>query len=475
MPIARDGSLKNPLPAHDDLLDTDRGADGARAGPCAACAAAPPPCQSACRCGLPARLDDRTAIGTTFRPRCSSCATGASTIAILREQAAQLDAELAAGSLDAEQHRAAREDIERRVLDETDQVGSATVKTAPARATADRPWKSAWLLGLGVPLLVATVYSRVGSPQAIDAPPAPPVASLGADNVSDEQVDELVKKLAAAMEQKPDDLAGWTLLARTYAVLQRFPEASKAYARATALAPNDAQLLADHADVLAMLQGQKLSGEPARLVTRALQIDPKNLKALALAGGAAYEAGQYPQAIEYWTLARQMSPPATPFSDNLDRSLADARSALQGGAPGAAATTEAAAPAGPATTSGGSPTAAVGPAHVAGQVSLSPALAAKVSPTDTVFIFARAAEGPRMPLAVLKKQVKDLPLDFVLDDSLAMSPAAKLSSAKQVIVTARVSASGQAMPKPEDLGAQSKAVELGAKGVVLEIAGPIGR
>jgi cytochrome c-type biogenesis protein CcmH len=410
-----------------------------------------------------------------LRPRpakapADTAARRASTLAILREQAAQLDAELAAGSLDAEQHLAAREDIERRVLDETDQVGSGTVKTASTNTTAERPWKSAWLLGLGVPLLVATIYSRVGSPQAIVAPPAPPVASLGADNVSDEQVEELVSKLAAAMEQKPDDLAGWTLLARTYAVLQRFPEASKAYARATALAPNDAQLLADHADVLAMQQGQKISGEPARLVTRALQIDPKNLKALALAGGAAYEAGQYPQAIEYWTLARQMSPPDTPFSENLDRSLVDARNAQQGGAPGTTVPSEAtAAPSVSSTNGGAAQTPAAASAHVAGSVSLSPSLAAKASPTDTVFIFARAAEGPRMPLAILRRTVADLPISFTLDDAMAMSPAMKLSNFPVVVVGARVSKSGNALPSPGDLSGQVSGVKTGTEGLQIVI------
>lgn len=389
-----------------------------------------------------------------------------STLAILREQAAQLDAELASGQLDAEQHRAAREDIERRVLEEADVAGSTTHTTA-TNAAAERPWKSAWLLGLGVPLLVGTIYSRVGSPQAIDAPPPPPVASLGADNVTDAQVEELVTKLATAMEQKPDDLAGWTLLARTYAVLQRYTEASKAYARASALAPNDAQLLADHADVLAMLQGQKISGEPARLVTRALQIDPKNLKALALAGGAAYEAGQYPQAIEYWTLARQLSPPDTPFSENLDRSLVDARRALQGGEPGAPASAETATAA-TGTTTQAAPT-APGPAHVAGVVSLSPALAAKVAPGDTVFIFARAAEGPRMPLAILRRTVADLPISFTLDDAMAMSPAMKLSNFPVVVVGARVSKSGNALPSPGDLSGQVTGVKLGAEGLQIVI------
>jgi cytochrome c-type biogenesis protein CcmH len=394
-----------------------------------------------------------------------------STLAILREQAAQLDVELAAGSLDAEQHRAARDDIERRVLEEADQPGTPSPKPTPVSGSAERPWKSAWILGLGVPLLAGTIYSHVGSPQAIDPPAAPSVSSLGADNVSDAQVEELLSKLAAAIEQKPDDLAGWMLLARTYAVLQRFPEASKAFARATALAPNDAQLLADHADVLAMLQGQKLSGEPARLVTRALQIDPKNLKALALAGGAAYEAGQYPQAIEYWTMARQMSPPDTPFSENLDRSLVDARSALQGGVPGSTSPAEmAVAPSGTTPTGGSSSQAASATsARVAGQVSLSPSLAAKVSPTDTVFIFARAAEGPRMPLAILRRTVADLPIPFTLDDAMAMSPAMKLSNFPVVVVGARVSKSGNALPSPGDLSGQVNDVKTGTEGLQIVI------
>ena len=417
---------------------------------------------------LPALLRSRPATGSP-----NETLRRTSTLAILREQAALLDAELAAGSLDAQQHRAAREDIERRVLEETDLLTPATVarnKNHPGMTPAYRPWKSAWLIGLGVPLLVATIYSRIGSPGVIEAPPAPTMASLGADNVTDAQVEEMVAQLAAAMAQKPDDLAGWTLLARTYAVLQRFPDASKAYARASALAPNDAQLLADHADVLAMLQDQKLAGEPERLVTRALQIDPKNLKALALAGGAAYEAGLYPQAIEYWTLARQLAPSGTPFTDNLDRSLVDARNVLQGGTPGAAMASESAAVPQETSTVDGAPNqATASSAQVAGTVSLSPALEAQVSATDTVFIFARAAEGPRMPLAILRRTVADLPIRFTLDDAMAMSPAMKLSNFPIVVVGARVSKSGNALPSAGDLSGQVTGVRMGAQGLQIVI------
>lgn len=413
-------------------------------------------------------------------------------LAILREQRAQLDADLACGTLDAEQHRRSVAELERRVLDEADVasappppvVGKSKSAVSATAVAPSAAWKSAWVIGIGMPVFAACIYSLVGAPQAINAPAAAVVAtSSDTENVSDEQVEALLKTLAERMEAKPDDVQGWTLLARTYAVMQRFPEANKAFQRATALAPQDAQLLVDHADVLAVLQNQRVSGEPARLVARALEIDPKNLKALALAGGAAFEVGNYAQAITYWTQARELAPPGTTFSDNLTRSVEDARSALQPGSAGGVPTAAAAvalpsdpvaAPSG-SVASGTPPTAiaaavqADSTARVAGRVSLSPALAGKVAPTDVVFIFARAAEGPRMPLAILRRSVADLPISFTLDDSMAMSPAMKLSNFPLVVVGARVSKSGNALPSAGDLSGQTTAVRIGTEGLQIVI------
>jgi cytochrome c-type biogenesis protein CcmH len=111
-----------------------------------------------------------------------------------------------------------------------------------------------------------------------------------------------------------------------------------------------------------------------------------------------------------------------------------------------------------------------GPVRVVrGEIRLAPALKEKAAPDDTVFIFARAAQGPRMPLAVLRKQVRDLPATFQLDDSMAMNPALKLSSVAQVVVTARVSRSGGAMPQSGDLQGESPPVAPGAKAVSITI------
>lgn len=387
-----------------------------------------------------------------------------STIAILRDQKAQLDAERAAGSLDEEQHRLGLDEIERRVLEETEDGASPADSAAPA--APPRAWKTALVLLLSVPLLAVGVYSQLGSPQAIVAP-SDALAAGGTGEVTTEQVEKLVKTLADRMEAKPDDVQGWTLLARTYAAMQRFPEADKAYARATGLAPRDAQLLIDHADVRAMLQGQRLAGEPARMIAQALEIDPKNVKGLALAGGAAYEVGDNALAVRYWTQARELTPPGSEFADNLTKGIEEALTAAarQPAAPTGSTATASPTPPAPVTPTAGAAPVAAGPAaaaRVAGQVSLSPALASKAAPTDTVFIFARAAEGPRMPLAIVRRTVADLPITFTLDDTMAMAPEMTLSKFPVVVVGARVSKSGNAMPSPGDLTGQITSVRTGA-------------
>jgi cytochrome c-type biogenesis protein CcmH len=190
-----------------------------------------------------------------------------------------------------------------------------------------------------------------------------------------------------------------------------------------------------------MQQGGNLQGEPLRLIEQALQNNPSNLKGLALAGTAAFERKDYAAAIGYWTRARAAAPPEGEFTRSLDQSLADARAAAGGSLAAAAPVT--AAPAAAAK--------AQGAASISGRVSLAPALAARVAPGDTLFVFARAAEGPRMPLAILKRSGADLPLNFTLDDSMAMAPELKLSGHANVVVGARLSKSGNAMPQSGDL------------------------
>ena len=425
---------------------------------------------------------------------------GRANLAILREQLAQIDAELAAGGITPAQHAQARGEIERRALEEnagTERRAPVSAQPSAAQVSASRPadaaatqppvatpraTRTAVVVGLGIPLLALGLYGFLGNPQGFMGPKD--AAGTPGGEVTQAQVEAMVAQLAQRLENapadQPADPKGWEMLARTYAAMQRFPEADKAYARATALAPNNAQLLADHADVLAMLQGQSALGAPEKLIERALKIDPKNLKALALAGSLAFERKDFSAAINFWTQARQLAPPGSEFAKGVDSSLEAAQAAGSGprqatANPAANATTRTAgstgraagsAPDGPdvaakqeaAVPIGGtraSTSIASTPSSITGVVSLSPALATKVAPDDTVFIFARAAEGPRMPLAILRRKASELPISFTLDDSTAMSPEMKLSKFAQVVVGARVSKSGNAMPQPGDLVGQA--------------------
>lgn len=369
-------------------------------------------------------------------------------VAILGEQLAALDRDLEAGVLDVQQHELAKREIQHRLLDE-----SGTNMNPPATVGSR---KAVLSVGMAVPVFALVVYGVIGNPGGFAPPPA--FAVSNASEVTPEAVEAMLVKLAQRMEtgtgNRASDLQGWTMLARSYAVLQRFAESDRAYAHAISLAPEEPQLLADHADVLAMLQGQSLAGEPDRLIAKALQIDPRHLKALALAGSSAYQRKDFAAARRYWQQARDSAPPGGEFAADMDRSLVEVA--------GAAGTAASQAP----------PTATnqadnVGPARITGRVSLAPALVASAQPTDTVFIFARAAEGPRMPLAILKRTVAELPIAFTLDDNMAMSPEMKLSKFPRVIVGARVSRSGNATPQPGDLhgespptGTHEKALEL---------------
>jgi cytochrome c-type biogenesis protein CcmH len=212
-------------------------------------------------------------------------------------------------------------------------------------------------------------------------------------------------------------------------------------------------VLADYADVLGMTQGGRLQGKPETIIERALKIDPNNPKALALAGTVAFDNKDYAGAVRYW---ERMLPQVQPESEEARSIQASIDEARARGGQGSAPPVQSAA-------------AATGKGVVSGVVKLAPALADKVAPTDTVFIFARAAEGPRMPLAIVRKQASELPITFKLDDSMAMAPNMKLSDFQQLVVGARISKSSNAAPRAGDLQGMSGTVTNGAAGITVLI------
>jgi cytochrome c-type biogenesis protein CcmH len=371
----------------------------------------------------------------------------ASNVAILRDQLAELQGDLARGTISPEQFEPAKRELERRVLDE--------VSATPGAAALHRgtPWAAAVLAGL-VPVVAVLLYLVIGTPDALGPQARAPAGAEGGHQVTREEVEKMVADLAVRLEREPDNINGWVILARSYYVMNRFDDAAKAYERAVTLVPNDPDLLADYADTLAVTTGGNLSGKPLELAKRALAVDPTHWKALALIGTEAFNRKDYKAAIQYWEKLKAVAPPGAPIAQSIDASIAEAREL--GGMKVAA---KPPAPAAPASAGG----------RIAGKVDLSPGLKGKVAPTDTVFVFARAAEGPRMPLAILRKQVKDLPFEFALDDSMAMAPNMKLSSFPDVVVGARVSRSGNATPQSGDLEGVSKPVKVGATGVAVLI------
>jgi len=375
---------------------------------------------------------------------------GAVNVDVHRDQLRELEGDLAAGTLSQDRYDEARREIERQLLEDT---GDA--EAAPAGAP-QHGLRTAVIVGTAVPVLAIGLYFAVGNPDGL-VPER--VAGAGESHgVTPQQVEAMIERLAARLKSEPDDAEGWVMLARTYLAIDRFKEAAAAFASAAARVPGSAQLLADYADALAMAQGRNLTGEPEKLVQRALAIDPNNLKALALAGSAEFEKKQFNAAVSYWQRLANLVPPDSETARAVQGSIAEAQALGGRAAPGSR----------PAAVEAPRKGVAAG-GRVSGSVRLAPGLAARVAPGDTVFIFARAAEGPRMPLAIVRKQAAELPAQFLLDDSMAMAPGMNLSSFERVVIGARVSKNASANPQSGDLEGVSSPVRVGSANITVVI------
>ena len=375
-------------------------------------------------------------------------------LAPFKRQLADLEQAHAAGTLSQGQRDAERASLERRLLDML--LHDSTV-AAPAAA------KPSW--GLLTALMALVLVIAIGG-YAYNRQANPPQGDeQGADGAANQaQVVAMVEQLAERMKQNPNDADGWAMLARSYSVMERNEDALAAYQKAVALRQDDAGLLVDYADALAVKNQHSLQGEPMALITKALKLNPDHIKGLALAGTDAFVRKDFASAVKYWGRIEAVGPPDNALVQRVSSSLQEARKLA--GLPAQAAPQ--AAQAKPQAHAAADPAAAGGPS-VSGTVSLSPELRAQASPEDTVFIFAKAAPNGRMPLAAERKQVKDLPYQFKLDDSKSMSPQARLSSATQVVISARISKSGNAIAQPGDLQGQSAPVALGAKDLRIDI------
>jgi cytochrome c-type biogenesis protein CcmH len=359
-------------------------------------------------------------------------------LAVLRGQRREIDSDVATGALAPEARDQALDELADRARDDL------APRAEPA-APAGTPWIAVAAVVLALPIVAVGLYRWVGTPEGVD-----PRISRGGMPLDSGEAQIIVAKLERAARAHPDSAPAWTQLARATAALERFPEAAEAYDHATRLAPADATLLMAYADALAMAHERRLGGKPYELARRVLQMEPDNPRALELAASAALEANDLRASLGYW---RRLAPQLTPgSSDSVEvASIVSDIEAKLGEQPALAAS------------------GTLAPEAVTGTVSVAPRLAAAVRPGDILYIFARASDGGRMPLAVVRASARELPLRFALDDSQSMSPQARLSGAATLRVEARLSRSGDARPRPGDLVGASAVVKPGAREVALVI------
>jgi cytochrome c-type biogenesis protein CcmH len=390
-----------------------------------------------------------------------------SQVAVYREHLAELQHELAQGTLDQAGFDTSHEELTQRLLEDTPQKTASAPQALPH-------WRGLVAgLALAIPLLSFSMYFWVGTPVGIDPLLANQVG--GDEQISSEKLQAMSDQLRQRLAENPNNAEGWVMLGRIERALARFDPADEAFKKSLSIAAND-DVRIERAEVLAQKNQGKFEGEPWDIIQSVLKADPEHGNALLLAGSAAFSQGQFQDALKYWDKVRGLLPVSSPDLPALVEAINKARERLNMPALDPD-TVLAQAPQAPA------PTAkpmqgktAPGAERIAGRVSLDPSLASQVSPQDTVFIYANAADGPRMPLAIVRTTVDKLPYDFVLDDSMAMNPQMKLSHISAVMVRARISRSGNAMAQPGDLGVSAGPIKPGSKEKLnLVIAQPLSK
>lgn len=302
------------------------------------------------------------------------------------------------------------------------------------------------------PLLGILVYAMLGRFDLADFR-AQPEAHQQANAAP--EIQEMIDRLAKRLKENPNDMKGWLLLGRSYQQTEQFDQAVEAYAQALKLEPENLDIKALYAQSLANSLAGNYAGEPAQIAAEILAKNPKHHTALWLASAGAEQSGEPAKAIAYLETLRGEFTKDSPEEQQLSKIINEIKGGGQAEQAGADAAENGAASGMPATGEQKS---------IKVKVTLAASLKAKASPEDTVFIFARASAGPPMPLAIVKKKVKDLPVEVTLDDSMSMVQGMNLSAFDRLVIGARVSKAGQALPQPGDLQGLTKPMEIENEG-----------
>jgi cytochrome c-type biogenesis protein CcmH len=346
-------------------------------------------------------------------------------ILIAQHRLAELKENRRLGGLSQAQYDEQLADLEQALSDDLD------IKSNVSLASSQGRWVI-YVLVVAVPVLAGWLYFTLGNYPAVSHSAE---MAVDPDTLKQAEVNKMVEGLAEKMKANPDDAQGWLMLGRSYKVLEQHGKAVDAFAHAYQLLGDQAEIMLLYADALAFVNDKNLTGKPAELVFKALALEPDNMNALWLGGMAKAQQGDTATAITLWKKLEALLPPGSESQQEIQGLLAKVESA----SPQAAAQPDAA------------PTANVPGAAITVQVSLAPELQKSATPGDTVFVYAQALSGPKMPLAIVRKQVSDLPLTVSLDDTMAMMPNMKLSNFAEVKLLARISKSGNAMSQSGDM------------------------
>jgi cytochrome c-type biogenesis protein CcmH len=362
-------------------------------------------------------------------------------IEIARSRLAELQGNLRAGGISQAQFDEQVAELELALNDDL------SIESRVKAAHTHGRWM-VYVVALTVPVLAGSLYFSLGRFDAVEhgeelAKAAPNGTPTSAD------IEKMVAGLAEKMKANPDDAEGWLMLGKSYKYMEQFPKAADAFANAYRLMGDKPDVMLLYAEALAFAADKNLAGKPSELIFKALALEPENPNGLWLAGLAKVQQGDSKGAATLWRKLESLLPEGSEPRKEMQNIIA----ALPG---------EAQASASPPQTP---PAAAVASNSVTVEVSLASELKPSASPSDTLFIYAQALTGPKMPLAIVRKQVSDLPVKVTLDDSTAMMPAMKLSNFGEVKLLARISKSGQAVKQAGDLiGTVENAAVSGANG-----------
>jgi cytochrome c-type biogenesis protein CcmH len=365
-----------------------------------------------------------------FPPKVEATSRRQMNAAIYREELDKLELERAAGSINDADYEIAHAEMRQRLFQDTNEEDDHSVMGSSRMTVIG--------LCIFITVLSAGFYFFLGD--------ATRIAEKNVQQpMTQDGVEKMVAEFAAKMEQDPTNLQGWVMLARSYRILGRNPEAAKAYERAGNFIDSDPQLLADYADVLASNANGSFAGKPLKLINQALKLDPNNLMALWLSGTASYAAGNYKAAVQTWEKLAQQLPPGTEDARSIEASIADARA--KGGLPSKTS---------------------VNTKGISGKIEIVADIKSKVKSSDIVMVIARKP-GERMPVAVLRTSVSEFPMSFSLTDALAMNPSSPLSQLSEASIEVRISKTGMAMPESGDLISAPQIVKVGANNIRLVI------